>query len=482
MLENILTKPELSALAKHKGITAGKLSREGLVSLLAERFFEPERVAGIYDRLTPDYQYLLHFLKVNQKPMELEDAARYFKSWNSIRSLDSLYTYLQAKDYRNIFSQLKEDLVIPGLVILIESSDTGRFSSKFERFKLYLPQGFSALLPPLPIKGEKKAQQGERHSFDDWAKNILLGSVGLGIPKGKADQDIINNLTWVEGLPRFKDQPIFQPFDLLNHIFSAWQEKKVVSHYPKDLFFIPNLIYLLQGLHQGEWLSLAGIEELFGCLTRFINLKEVRKMLPQVCDEAVALGLMERIIDSGGPFYRLQIESLALLQGSLDDTTKDSGLTKGLSVKKDDSVLVDPKQVSFFSLFEILLLSNWTQTPMTERLSCSPSMVKCGKVWKELAGFSKLRLFEYFSQKAALFQQVFEKVENDFGKFMIHTDLSFFEIGDITISILLQHTFPETFHPIGGNFFAVARADEIEILNFLAQKKYSVKIKGKINH
>jgi len=53
MLENILTQPELKALARNKGIQVSGLDKDGLVNMVADAFISADHVLEMYKGLPP---------------------------------------------------------------------------------------------------------------------------------------------------------------------------------------------------------------------------------------------------------------------------------------------------------------------------------------------------------------------------------------------------------------------------------------------
>jgi hypothetical protein len=544
MLENILTKAELGVLARNKGITTGGISKEGLADLIDDKFLDlgqnPDQISRIYENLDTDYQFLLHYLRANNQPMKLEKAIRYLIDWKSAQAKGSYYRSVKTSEYRDFFSQFKTNLAVAGLIVIIEAPESYHSvysNSKFERFSLYLPEEFHPLLPPLAVKGEKRIEKSAEEStkksaegktgkstgkgagnpFEAFAKDVLLCSLGprnmQGLcnpnepaektadekiaPKKIVIEKIIKYISWQQGFLHFQGSPVSDAGEFLQRIYCVWRESKIYCNYPEDVDLVTNLLYLLWGLSQEEWLELSQIQEIFGRLTRVVKLKEVQDMLPALCEEAVSIGLLEKLADSPATSYRLQPGSLALISGNYPATGADNGSClvgrvtrpdknscpaattmpdEGMKGEKNGSVLVHLNLVSLSSLLELLLISDWT--PAADALFCYPSPIKCGKVLREFSRFSKLGIYECLNRISLSYRQTFQIIERDFGKFMIHLDLSIFEIADITISALLQHAFPCRFYPVGGNFFAASKSDENEILRFLEQKKYSVRIKG----
>lgn len=466
MLENILTQAELKALAKNKGIVTKGVSKEGLVKLVLERFFIPDQISKVYEELPTDYQLLLHYLKANKEPLKIERAIEYLQDWENTQSRGF---YTKAMDYRRLFSELKDNLAVKGLVVITEPSYYYSSGSKFERFGFYLPQAFHSSIPPLPVQGKRGDQEGISRSFEGFAKKILLSSLRLQDLKGEIEQKIVKDISWPKGILHFQNSPIFQADKLLRRIYSTWRQSKIYERYSEKIDVVTNLFYIFEGLPEGQWLGLSEIQELFGRLTRLPSLEEIKKRVPVVCDEAVGIGLLERM-GPQTPSYRLQARGLALMNGSVDIARLD----EGIYVEKDGSLRVDLNYVSIFPLLEILSISDWMAA--TDALFCSPSPIKCGKILRKFSNFSKLHLYEYLKGNSIPYRQTFQRVEEDFGKFMIHSRLSIFEVTDITISTLLRHTFPEIFYPVGGNFFAVSEENEGVILKFLEQKRYSVKM------
>ena len=471
MLESILTMAELTVLAKNKGIAVRGISKEELTAFVADKFLEPRQISQIYEDLNEDFQFLLHYLKAQKEPVELKIAIRYLADWKSAQAQGSYYAYIKPADYRGLFSQLKTSLAVNGLIVIIKAADSYSFDSKFERFSLYFPEEFHPFLPPLPIVGVKKDQKEAGNSFEVFAKNMLLCSLGLRLPKDAIEKTITKMISWPQGLPHFRNTALFEAGNYPKRVYSAWREGKTYSHYYEKVDTVNTILYLLEQLPKGEWLELSQIQELVGRFTRFVNCKELQEFLPAVCDDAVSISLFEKMTVSPHTYYRVQADSLALIKNPGNRVTS----KEGLSAKQNGSISVDFKQTSVLSLFEILLISDWT--PSTEALLCYPSLIKCGKIFRRFSNFSKLRLYEYLSQNSISYKNTFCQIEKDFGKFMIHTNLSIFEITDRTISALLQHTYPESFYPLGDNFFALSESDENEILRFLEKKKYSIKIK-----
>ncbi|MGA1869464.1 MAG: hypothetical protein ACMUJM_13070 [bacterium] len=470
MLGNIFTQADLKSLAKNKGIIVKGIDKSGLVELVVEKFLIPEKIVEVFNDLAPHYQFLLHYLKIHKDPIDLKRAMRYLNNWESAQSRGS-FMWLSAKEYRKSFIQLKNDLAVKGLVIIIQSNHYGSYNSQFERYDFLLPPQFSSLLPPLPIQGVKRDKPTTTYSFELFVKDVILSSIGLKNPKHKMEQKIADHISWREGIAHFHDRPIRRIENLLTAIYSTLRARNVHDYSFYKLDVVTNLFYLLETLPTAEWMSFSKMQELFFQLTCLQDTEKREKILHKVCDEAAVMGLMEKSTDEKESYYRLRRKDCRVARG---DTADISVHCEGIATEHDGSLCIDHRRISAFALFEILSISAWEISK--DALRCSPSLIKCGKIYRARSDFSSLRLYGYLYDNSSLYKRAFSKVEKNFGKFMLHSNLSIFEIQDVTISALLQHTFPEAFHPVRGNFFAVSEKDEMRILNFLEQKKYSIRI------
>jgi hypothetical protein len=471
MLNNILTQAELKTLARSKGIAVSGLDKDVLVGLVEEKFLSTDLPSEQYKDLAPEYHFLLHYLKANREPIELKRASMYLEDWEVSKSRE-WSPYYGRKEFRRFFTQFKTDLAVKGLIVIMESIKmfSHASDSTFERYSFFLPEAFFPFLLPLRVQGEKKDKKVMPRSFEAFAKNILLSSLGLRNPLGPMEKEIAGSFPWKEGIPYFQGRPIFRPGEYIKHLYTAWAKPNFYDNYPLNLDTAANVFYILEGLPEGEWISLQPLHDFFRRLTRIFHHKETEKILSRVCDEAAAIGLLEKIDTPGVPFYRLHAEGFSLLKGDGEIPLQGNGI----SLEGNGSLRADIDRISLFALFELLLISDWK--PSGNALLFSPSPVKLGKVFRVFSDFSKLGIYEYLTRNSLSYKQAFQKVEKSFGKYMIHSNLSIFEITDVTISALLTHTFPESFIPIGGDFFAVSERNEGEIVKFLDQRKYSIKI------
>jgi len=421
----------------------------------------------------PEYHFLLHYLKANGGPIELKRAIRYLEDWDVAKSREHS-PYVERGALRNLFTQFKTDLAVKGMIVIIESSDLSFSSveSKFERFSFYLPEAFLPTIPALPVQGKKGDGKGVSRSFEAFAKNVLLSSLGLRNPANSMEKEMTESFSWKRGIPYVKERPVFRPGDYTRHIYAAWCSRHFYDHYMDKVDIAANVFYIMEGLPEGEWTDLSLLQDSFGRLTRTYNKEKIEGLLHKVCDEAALIGWLEKTDASHAPSYRLHTGGISLIK----DPEGISTPVSGISMEDNGSLRVDPRLISLIALFDLLLISEWT--PSGDALLFSPSPVKLGKVFRAFSGFSELGIHEYLVNNAISYKQAFQKVESSFGECIIHSNLSIFEIADITISAFLTHTFPETFLPVGGDFFAVSERDEGEIIQFLEQKRYSIRIQG----
>ncbi len=474
MLGNILTQSELKSLARNKGIAVSGLDKDVLMGLVEEKFLTADPFSEQYRSLALEYHFLLHYLKASRKPIELKRASGYLEDWEVLKSRE-WSPYYGRNEFRRFFTKLKTDLALKGMIVIMESKNTFSRSSDsaFERYSFYLPEAFFPFLPPLQVKGERRDSKGIPRSFEAFAKNLLLSCLGLRKPSGPMEKEIAESFFMQNGILYFQDRPIFMPGKYIKHLYTTWCKRNIYSKHSENLDTAANVFHILKELPAGEWIGLSALHDLFQRLTRIYNKKKTGNIISVVCDEAAAIGLLEKIDDTtGAPSYRLNTEGFSLLKEK--DTGDVPWQGNGISPEENGSLKANIDQVPLFPLFELFLISDWK--PSGDALLFYPSLVKLGKVFRVFSDFSKLGIYEYLTRNSLSYKQAFQKVEKSFGKYMIHSSLSIFEITDVTISALLIHTFPESFIPVGGDFFAVSERNEDEIVKFLEQKKHSIKI------
>jgi hypothetical protein len=435
MLENILTLNELKKLAVNKDITVKIPGKEGLIEKISEKFFTNEKFVEFYNLLPISYQLLLHYMRVHQAAMGIRDIKRYINYHD---------------DYRKLFSDLKQELAVNGLTVIIERKGCYYYSqSQLERFSFYLSPEFYDILPRLPVKGIKLNEKGTGNSLQDFAKNILLFLLDLKTPERKIDKDI------TEAIKPYKDKISRDNF--IDHLIGGWSK----NNFLYDMDICGYLIYILNNLPDGEWIGLSKLKDFFQQFTMCSHTEKLKGIIAAVCREGVNTGLFEKIEKVDEEYYR----------ASSPPSEKPPASVK---IEQDGTVSLDVKETPVAVILDMLEISDWKYAD--NKFIFTPSLLKLGKIYREKSGFSSL-LVNYLKDITKKYKEAFLYVEKEYGKIMVHSGLAIFEINDITVSALLEHNFSDIFHRLEGNFFAAAKKDEETICNFLNQKKYSIRVK-----
>ena len=434
MAENVLTVNELKTLARNLGVNIKGLKKEGLIQKIIDTYPDREKFIHFYEELPREHKMFLHYVAIHGGAMRLAE-------------INDFFNY--ASDYRALFSVMKEIFVVKGLLLVREKTSSYTYRmSQLERYSLYIPVDIYSLPCPFPVKGETMDKTGFSNSFDRFKKHILLCMIGLKETENEREENIVQNIK------AFREKKVKITFD-----------RVIETTFVNDWFINHNMWYsvfcILNGLGDEEWISLSSLKKILSDFIRSGKEEDLYSFLPDLCEEGFKYGFLKKLTSEKESYYRrIGCEELKIAEG---------GVTEN-----QEGLIVDPQKVPFDLLWEITIISDFTFE--NNLLNFTPSRIKLGKLFRNNKEFSFA--FKHIYESSPFYKNSFDYVKNNYGKVMIHSEMSILEIKDITVSIMLKHNFPDIFYSLGGNFFAVAGQDEEKIRQFLVQKKYSIRIRG----
>jgi hypothetical protein len=322
------------------------------------------------------------------------------------------------QQYKEIFKQVRENLIRKG-VLLWEEMRYGK--AQLERYRFFLPQAVRQHLPALLPESQKiksqssTSQDGFRHRLISLLKSrskkaqltlkngrLLIGTAPFNLDTLKDWQD----QNWNSSLLAKQSHPSY---------YSQYYTEQTQATTPADI-----IRYTLAQLPDIHWVTPNEVKTYFDLHTFYYNYPS----LDDIFDKGWQWGCLERVKKSGQYYYRLQEFA------KLDDVN-----ITYLSVKKT-YVVIDVEQVPYAALSYLMTISDLSIE--RGRLAVKPNLVKLSAI---NPADRQHPLLQWLVNHAKYFAQAYEHVTNDWGKLLVHTNLVYAQVSDLSLRVTLEKAF-----------------------------------------
>ena len=413
-----ISNTDLNAIRKARGFSAKETASR---TAFASFYVTALGVAKNMAILTPEEVFTLRLLHESGE-VKISFFERLYKSGYRYG------TYTQR--YKPTFDQVKKNLVRRGLVIMAEVKQRGD-TVKMERWCFALPPEFVPYLPPLPSL--QNDDPGIKN--DTTLRRKLLELLGGGPATMHYDPARI----------RIKDGTIIlgdKPFSLT--AFKVWQTAAWGRSFPTEptsSFSLSPITAVLKLLDTQNWITAKTLKPALAIYAFGVKLP----FLPNLLNEGWKLGLLSRLDIDTIPHYRLAplhsaAETHAPYPASLKwaDTT-----TKPGAVKTD---------LRLIPLHDLALLNALTHFELQGgELFASPSPIKLGRTTPFWRGTP---LSVWLAKNIPAFQSTLETVNNRWGKTLLHENLLFAKVSDLSLRVQLERKLKEKLVLLNEKFIA----------------------------
>ncbi|OQY32004.1 MAG: hypothetical protein B6243_07795 [Anaerolineaceae bacterium 4572_5.2] len=358
-------------------------------------------------------------------------------------------TYTQR--YRSTLQLVKKNLVRRGLVVMAEVKMRGD-TVQMERWRFALPPEFASYLPPL--SGIQKNEQGVENDFA--LRRKLLELLG-GTPAILHDSHPIG----------INDGSILlgnEPYSLAtfaNWQTTAWHQSFPVT--PRTPFSLTPTAAARKLLDTQNWIAPKSLEPALAIYAFGSKLPSSAKLLKKGWE----LGLLSRLDIDSVPHYRLaSLYPSAETHASYPATLKWADTTA-----KPDALKIDLRLIPFRDLD---LLNTLTNLELEDnQLFATPSPIKLGRA---TPAQHNAPLSLWLAENIPAFKNSLEKVNAKWGKTILHENLFFAKVRDLSLRVQLERKLKENLIILNDNFIAFPKASHAHVEKILKKTGFVEKV------
>lgn len=434
---------DLNAIRKARGFGAKEtVSRTAFASFYVTSLGVAENMAS----LTPEEIFTLHLLNESGE-VAISFFERLYGTKNGKQYSRGTYT----QRYKSTFDLVKKKLVRRGLVVMAQvklRSDT----VQMERWRFALPPEFTPYLPPLSAT----------HSDDPGIENDttlrckLLELLG-GSPAIPNDP-----------LPiRIKDGSIYldnEPLSLST--IENWQTTAWYRSFPITLnipFSLAPTVAAFKLLDNQNWISPKTLEPALAIYSYGEKLPSLQKLLSKGWE----LGLLSRLDIDGHPHYRLvPLHSPAETKAPYPAALKWANTTSRPNAVKIDLRLVP--------LHDLELLNALTHLELQDsELFAIPNLIKLGRATPAQRNHP---LSLWLAENLPAFKNALETVNAQWGKTLLHENLFFAKVRDLSLRVQLERELGEKLIVLNNHFIAFPKESQASVEKVLKKTGFVEKI------
>ena len=434
-----ISNADLNAIRKARGFGIKETaSRTAFASFYITSVGVAENMAA----LTLEEAFTLHLLDESG-----EVAISFFERLYPTKYLRGTYT----QRYRSTFQLVKKNLVRRGLVVMAEVKMRGD-TVQMERWRFALPPEFTSCLPPL--SGIQSNEQGIES--DTTLRRKLLELLG-GTPAILHDSRPIriNDGTIVLGN---------EPYSLAtfaNWQTTAWHQSFPVT--PRTPFSLTPTAAAQKLLDTQNWIAPKSLEPALAIYAFGSKLPSSAKLLKK----GWGLGLLSRLDIDSVPHYRLaSLYSSAETHASYPVTLKWTDTTAKPDAVKIDLRLIPFRDLDLFNALADLDLEN-------NELFATPSPIKLGRA---TPAQRNALLSLWLAKNIPAFKDSLERVNAKWGKTILHENLLFAKVRDLSLRVQLERNLKEKLIVLNDNFIAFPKASHASVEKILKKTGFVEKV------
>jgi len=386
--------------------------------LFANSFLSDMGLQPAFTRLDDRERAFLHLLALQDDPVRIS----FFHPLYQTGSAISGGTYTQR--YTDLFKEVRKRLIRGGLLLWAE---IGNGDAKLERYRFALPRLVIQNLPPLITESQALEPQdiSVYPAFQERLTRLLQkdkrSQDGISITKG---QIFLNgNPFSVDALQEWRELNWISSIE--NYRYKQRkQQRRTTEVLPKQDRTQPSAL-IRHGLSQlpaGHWVKTDVFQHIFDLQYADQNYPD----LHTIFNLGWQLGSLERTQHDETSYYRLRSEP--------DWTNQPIEY-----LKKDGKIIlvdVDTIPLSAFSV-----LSQYGDLAIQrEQLILKPNLIKLSHTTREAR---ENPLATWLQQYSPIFAQAFQKVQEQWGKLLVHQQLLYAQVSDLSLRVTLEKNFDD---------------------------------------
>jgi hypothetical protein len=409
-----LSNADIKAIRKARGFTKNETASRAQLAAIFLSSIGVEKAMGT---LSPKEIACLHLLKeIEQQIVDITFFERVYgsayDSFDTHHYVD--YTFNQA--YKETYQAVKKKLIRKGLLLAAESRSSSG-ATILERTEFHFPSAFVPYLPPLVQEKERSDEPGQAKTKEIWRKKIYE------VFKKQSIKDSYR-VYLQKGYLKIGEYP-FSIEALKWWCQNIWASEIDISMVRQSLSMHPvqALLFILDSLEPGEWLSAAQMEEVFTVL----SYKSGAPELALVCEKGWRWGELEKLSSQSGVFFR-RINMEAYCQPAVEDP----GAFFEVS-SKGGAVIINLDTIPFEFLEALNQVARLGITG--QQLIARPTQTNLGQVFPYIRGHL---LIDWLTARIPGFAQVFEAAREQWGKTILHENLLIARVKDLSLRVQIE--------------------------------------------
>jgi hypothetical protein len=474
MCHEVLAAVDINAIRKARGFSQ---SESATRSTFENAYLSSAGLANAMATLNESEVAMLHLLKAQPKPVEIDYFARLYSSSENDRYRQVTYS----QRFKGTLDSVKKQLVRKGVLVMFELKNSQE-SVQMARWRFVLPPGFARFLPPLVANPHLSNQPGSvrdrlwvqkvREALGDspvsaitatGAFKVTLEQGTLWVGNQPFQADLIEEwkqAAWESEMPA--SDPILQPGeeyddydeldDTLDLLYDDEPENQV------SLQPVAATRAILETLAPGQWVTARQLAAPLKIFSAYYNLLPPEK----ICHSGWRWGCLARLSEGGETYYRLADRD----PGS---STIDFGAFLQAS-GEDGALRVDLDVISTTQLEQLNALASLY--PAENHLLARPDPVKLGRASPEQR---QSALVNWLIAQTPAFAQALEQVEQRWGKVIVHNNLLVARVRDLSLRVQIERELKDQVVVLNTEFIAFPPALRPAVERLLKKSGFVVK-------
>lgn len=456
MVHSVLTGPDTKAICKNRGFSNIEASSP---SLFEAAFLSSAGLANAIKTLSPTEIVALHLLAFEDRVVDVSFFERIYRASSDVHA----YRYSTfTQRFKPIFDKVQSQLVRKGLLVINEAKTNVGDKVKLELWRYYFPPAFAQHLPPL-LKPNLTSEVVGNLKIDDLREEFL-----------KMTQATIFGSTYGSRfLSLNAGTLLLQQQVFTTKIATQWQQERWQSEVREatvkkaggNVTYLPDESNAFQGylLPASEIRAVNPLAFIINSLKDFspnqwiesVQLGDILKVYygsvtppppGVVCEIGYQTGNLVQTASAGKFYYKLP---------TTDQKPTELPPLRFLDILDDGTVTIRLESIPYAQL-EILNATTALELK-NNKLNVVPSVNKLVDNYEEMR---QQPLLVYLREHSRPFQELFTKLETDWGKLILHENLLIARINDLS---LLQKIKQQSKNGVGvvalpNNYIAFPRA------------------------
>ena len=445
MCRNELTQTDVKAICRFRQFSSPQSASSEIVEALIT---SDVGLKSALNSLTREEILMLHFLLAWNEPVDISAFARI--------SNQKGYKYgTFTQQYQKVFTDIKQRFIRKGLLAFCEGPFQLNKKTRMERICLIVPVEFQDHLPGM---FERSITSDQKGSVSENRIRKLLA--GISRPDGKSlKQDStfrIDHNGWLKtGNGSFSISNL-----------ESWQYRRWETEASKDTGFAAHLYsfdclsalkVFFAGLQPDEWIDPGQLEP---ALDLFCNFRE-KPDIDRVCRLGWEMGILEKAAFETGTCYRLHRRR--------GETSGD--IPEDHYVTDPDNACIDFKKIPLTVLAQFSKMARYRVE--NKQIFAAPDPVMMGRHLEDIRDTPWLfRLIHHLPA----FKKMFQKLEKNRGKEIVHSNLLVAQIKHIGLKASLEKALSnEDVLFLADGFIAFPKGLENTIEKAVIQQGFAVK-------